>query len=158
MRDRAALTRAFRFGAPYLGAEDDPLLANFMDRGPELSRGFKAFKIWCALRALGTREFVAAADRALELARYMAERVRASGAFELMAPVELSCVCLRLRALDDEGNRAALARLNAEGTALLGPVRLRGRAGIRCCIANYRTRREDIDLVLARLESCAIAE
>jgi aromatic-L-amino-acid/L-tryptophan decarboxylase len=150
-RDRETLVRTFRFGSPYLGAEEDPLLVNFMDRGPELSRGFKAFKIWCALRALGVQAFADAADRALELAEYMAERVRGCEALELMAPVELSAVCVRLRGIDDAGNRAALAQLVASGIALLGPVRLRGRSGIRCCIANYRTTRADIDLVVDAL-------
>jgi aromatic-L-amino-acid decarboxylase len=60
-------------------------------------------------------------------------------------------VCVRLRGIDDDGNRAALAQLVASGIALLGPVRLRGRSGIRCCIANYRTTRADIDLVVDAL-------
>jgi aromatic-L-amino-acid decarboxylase len=151
VRDREVLVRTFRFASPYLTADEDPLLTNFMHHGPELSRGFRAFKIWCALRALGVQAFADAAERCLGLAHYMAERVQGDGAFELMAPVELSCVCLRLRALDDAGNQAVLARLVEEGTALLGPVHLDGRPGIRCCIANYRTTRADIDLVLARL-------
>ncbi len=151
VRDRESLARAFRFGASYLAADSDPLLVNFMDYGPELSRRFRAFKIWCALRAFGVRAFECAADRALELALYMRDRIRETSAFELMAPVELSSVCLRLRALDDAGNHRVLTTLAAEGTALLGPVRLGGRTGIRCCIANYRTTRADIDLVLERL-------
>jgi hypothetical protein len=48
-------------------------------------------------------------------------------------------------------NQAVLARLVEEGTALLGPVRIAGRDGIRACIANYRTTEADVDFILDRV-------
>jgi aromatic-L-amino-acid decarboxylase len=152
VRDREKLRRAFGFTASYLTADQDPLLINYMDYGPQLSRSFKAFKIWCSLRAFGVQAFVDAAEHMLELARYLEDRVlQAQGSFELLAPAGLSVVCFRLANLDDTGNRRVLARLVEEGTALLGPVVIGGRFGIRACITNYRTTREDIDLILDRL-------
>jgi len=152
VRDREKLRQAFSFSASYLTADQDPLLMNFMDYGPQLSRSFKAFKIWCSLRVFGVKAFTAAAERMVEIARYLEDRIiRAGGSFELLAPVHLNVVCFRRRNLDDAGNQRILAQLAEEGTALLGPVLLGGRFGIRACITNYRTTREDIDLVLDRL-------
>lgn len=151
VRSREKLQRAFSFSSAYLTADQDPLLTNFMDYGPQLSRGFKAFKVWCALQAFGVDAFVQAADHMLDMAGYLEARLRVQASFELLAPVRLSAVCFRLRDRDDEANRTLLARLAGEGTALLGPVSINGRMGLRACVTNYRTTREDIDLVIERL-------
>lgn len=151
MRDKQKLRDAFRFSSSYLPAEEDPLFTDFMDYGPQLSRSFKAFKIWCSLQAFGVKAFVAAIDHTLNMTRYMQSQICADQAFELLAPVGLNAICFRLRNVSDEENRAALAQLVRDGTAILGPVRIDGRFGMRACIANYRTQESDIDLILRRL-------
>jgi aromatic-L-amino-acid decarboxylase len=85
----------------------------------------------------------------------MAERIEQDPALELLAPVRLSAVCLRLKDCSDTENQAVLKRMVDEGTALLGPAQIRGRFGLRACMANYRTQREDIDLVLDRIRRLA---
>ena len=91
----------------------------------------------------------------LELSRSMADRIQAEPSLELLAPVELSAICLGFRNGTD--SRAVLTRLVTEGTALLGPVNINGRDGIRACICNYRTTRSDIDLVIHRILELALA-
>jgi aromatic-L-amino-acid decarboxylase len=152
VRDREKLRRAFFMASSYLTVDEDPLLINFLDYGPQLSRNFKAFKIWCALRAFGVKAFAEAVDHTLEIARYMGERIAEAPDLELLAPVTLSAVCFRVRGAD---NARILARIVEEGTALLGPVQLGGLAGIRACVANYRTEREDIDIILTRVRELA---
>jgi aromatic-L-amino-acid/L-tryptophan decarboxylase len=95
--------------------------------------------VWCALRVFGVAAFRAAIDHILGLAQYMADRIQSEPALELMAPVTLTAVCLRVKDADDATQARVLADLTSEGTALLGPVTIRGRAGIRACIVNYRT-------------------
>ncbi len=151
VRQPAALKKAFGFSASYLGAQDDPLFTNYMEQGLQLSRGFKAFKLWCALQAFGTRAFAQAADCMLDLAQYMARRIDADPRFERLAPVTLSAVCFRLAGADDATNEAALHALVDSGLALLGPVRLQGRVGLRACFTNFRTRESDVDQVLEAL-------
>jgi aromatic-L-amino-acid decarboxylase len=155
VRDRQTLRRAFAFDSAYLTADADPLLTNFMDYGPQLSRGFKAFKVWCALQTFGVDAFVRTVDHQLDMAAYLGERIAALPMFELMAPVSLSAVCFRLRDRDDAANRRLLTALSEEGSALLGPVTLDGRVGLRACVTNYRTTREDLDLVVERLAALA---
>jgi aromatic-L-amino-acid decarboxylase len=159
VRDREKLRHAFGFSASYIPDQQDPLFTNFMDYGPQLSRSFKAFKIWCSLQVFGVNAFVAAAEHMLDIARYMGGKIQADAQFELMAPVKMSAVCFRLRNASDAENQRILTRLIEEGTALLGPVRIGAQFGMRACITNYRTTREDIDLILDRLRSlyCAPA-
>ena len=91
----------------------------------------------------------------LDLAQYMGEKIKADETFELLAPVNRSAICFRLRDVDDATNELILAKLVEEGTALLGPVKLHGRFGMRACITNFRTRKEDIDLILERIRRIA---
>lgn len=151
VKDRQKLRRAFQFVSSYLTIDPDPLLTNFLEYGPELSRSFKAFKIWCSLQALGVQAFVYAICQTLDMAHYMAGQIQQHETLELLAAVGLNVVCFRIRNRGDAENEAVLRALVDEGTALLGPVRIRGQFGLRACIANYRTQKSDIDLVLNRI-------
>ncbi|MBN1532846.1 MAG: pyridoxal-dependent decarboxylase [Spirochaetes bacterium] len=155
VRRQETLRQAFSFSASYLSADQDPLFVNYMDYGPQLSRSFKAFKVWCSLRAFGVLAFREAVERMVRLARYMERRILEEARLELLAPVPLSAVCFRIRGAGDGENRHVLEDLVREGTALLGPVSINGQFGIRACITNYRTTEADIDLVLERLLSLA---
>jgi aromatic-L-amino-acid/L-tryptophan decarboxylase len=155
VRDRTNLTRAFAFSPSIVTVEDDPLIVNFMDYGSQLSRGFKALKIWSALQAFGVEAFKSAIDHTLDLAQYMADLVEAEPDLELMAPVPLTAVCFRIKDASEADHAAALAQLCEEGAAFLNPVRLDGRHGMRACVSNFRTTRSDIDLIAARVAEIA---
>jgi aromatic-L-amino-acid decarboxylase len=148
VRDRATLRNAFAYSSSYLPADADPLLTDYMDYGPQLSRDFKALKVWSALLTYGVDAFRAALGQTLELAQYLGERVAATPGLELAAPVTLTAVCFRMAGAD---HRAVIDALADDGTALLGPATVDGRPAIRACIANYRTTRADIDLIVQRL-------
>ena len=72
-------------------------MVDYMDYGPQLSRNFKALKVWSALQTFGIDAFRAAMDHMLDLARYMAGLIEAAPDLELMAPVSLTAVCLRIK-------------------------------------------------------------
>jgi aromatic-L-amino-acid/L-tryptophan decarboxylase len=155
VRDQAHQTRAFAFSPSIVTVEEDPLIVNYMDYGSQLSRGFKAFKIWSALQTFGLEAFKSAIDQTLDLAQYMAELIEARPDLELMAPVPLTAVCFQIKDASEAGHAAALAQLSEEGTAFLNPVRLDGRHGLRACVSNFRTTRSDIDLIVARVAEIA---
>ncbi|MFE0149077.1 pyridoxal phosphate-dependent decarboxylase family protein [Nonomuraea sp. NPDC059007] len=155
VRDRTQLRDAFAFSSSYLTVAEDPLMVDYMDYGPQLSRGFKALKIWSALQAFGIDTFRSVIGRTLDLAQYLAGRIQAEPDLELMAPVPLTAVCVQIKGATEADHTAALATLINEGTALLGPARLNGRHGIRACVTNYRTTHADIDLIVDRLAEMA---
>jgi glutamate/tyrosine decarboxylase-like PLP-dependent enzyme len=143
--------------------EDEEAFA-FWDYGIELSRRFRALKIWLMLRYYGTRRAALAIAADLALALELGERIRVAEDFELLAPVELSICCFRyvpeeLRAKlssQDEKERARindeLDELNARivhrvqrgGRAYISNATVRGRYALRACITNFRTTSEDI--------------
>jgi aromatic-L-amino-acid/L-tryptophan decarboxylase len=151
VRDAEKLRRAYAYSSSYLTVQEDPLMRDYMDYGPQLSRNFKALKVWAALRVFGTDAFRCALSGMLDLAAYLARRVDEEPSLRLMAPVALTAVCFEVPGLSAEGHAVLLARLAAEGTALLGPAVVDGRDGMRACVANHRTTRADIDAVVERL-------
>lgn len=149
----------------------------FWDYGIELSRRFRALKIWLTLRYYGTRRIAAAISENNSLADYMAQRVTESEDLELLAPVELSICCFRfvparLRArlasasdservqinlqLDDL-NEGIMRIIQRGGRAYLSNATVRGKFALRACIINFRTTRADIDETLEIVRDAALA-
>lgn len=156
VRDGAKLRAAYAFDSSYLTVAEDPLMTDYMDYGPQLSRNFKALKVWSALQAFGVDAFRAATRRTLELAQRLARGIEATAGLSLLAPVTLTAVCFAVDGASRDEQTEVLETLAAENTALLGPVVLNGRHGLRACVTNHRTTTRDIDRVLARLREIAV--
>ncbi len=156
VRARAAHQAAFSFEADYLqhverGAAGGAL--KFSDYGLQLSRSFRALKVWMSFREHGRRKLARLVEQNLAQAQYLASQVRVARDLELMAPVPLNIVCFRFvgeppAANLDEMNREILYRLQEEGLAVPSSTTLRGRFALRVAITNHRSRREDFDLLL----------
>jgi glutamate/tyrosine decarboxylase-like PLP-dependent enzyme len=154
VREPGRMADAFRRPAPYLVHDPDSPVAgpvSFNERGPELSRGFKALKVWMGLKRHGRRGYAAAVEHDVALARFLADTLRARPDFELMAEPVLSIVAFRYRpaGLDDEGrlarlNRQIVNRLVGSGAFFLAPTLLKGRTAMRTAIVNFRTGEDDL--------------
>ncbi len=139
---------SFCFSSGYLAAPDDADLIDYADFGPQLSRSFKALKVWWALRAFGREAYTRTIDRLLDLAAYMARRVQEEDSLELMAPVQLTAVCFRHRGLDEAGTLRLQCAIMESGLAFIGPARIRGEVCLRACFTNLRTAEPDVDEII----------
>jgi aromatic-L-amino-acid decarboxylase len=155
VRDDSTLRHSFNFSPSYLALEQDPDLINYADYGPQLSRSFKALKVWWSLRRFGRKAYAEVIDHMSDLAAFMGSIAEQRPEFELLAPVVFNCVCFRLRNLDDAGNQAVLRRLVDSGLAFLGPASVKGRFGMRACFMNLRTSIEDVELIMSELARLA---
>lgn len=145
-------------GAAYInvaaGADEETFA--FWDHTLELSRRFRALKLWLVLRAHGTEALKESLREDCRLARVMASAVDADPDLELLAPTSLSVCCFRAvpetqrgdeQALDDL-NTAVLREVQAGGTAYLSGTVVAGRTALRACITNFRTVEADITATL----------
>ena len=176
-RDEARARAAFSFeGADYIKVHEqnaDEAFA-FWNYGPELSRRFRALKIWLTLRYYGVRRITRSISEDNALAAYLGEQVEAAADFELLASPELSICCFRyvppalqtkLREGDgtDATVDAELDQLNTDimnlvqrgGRAYLSSATIRGKFALRACITNFRTTRADIDQTLQIIREAA---
>ena len=159
-RDEATARAAFNTeDADYIkthGYTDEEAFA-FWDYGVELSRRFRALKVWLTLQFYGTRRIAEAIAGDISLAAYLGELVSNAEDFELLAPVELSICCLRYVPPGAKLSDAELDRLNERimelvqkgGRAYLSNATVKGRFALRACITNFRTTKADIDETIA---------
>jgi aromatic-L-amino-acid decarboxylase len=124
------------------------------DYGLELSRGFRALKIWFALKQHGTRKLGQLVEQNCAQAKYLEARIAAEPELELLAPVPLNIVCFRFygkmagESELDELNEAIVADVQESGVAAPSTTRIEGRLAIRVNITNHRTRRSDMDVLV----------
>ena len=157
VRDPRQLKRAFTHGAAYVDviADRDMSEFAFWDYGPELSRRFRALKIWFILKCHGARAITSAIDDNIAVAQTMAAAIDASTDFELMAPVPLSIVCFRSRAGDDDFNKRLMVQVQRDGDSYLSNAMVGGRFALRACIVNYRTSYGDVERLLDTIRRVA---
>jgi glutamate/tyrosine decarboxylase-like PLP-dependent enzyme len=169
-RDPEAARATFAHEAEYtrvIEQEPDEAFA-FWDYGPELSRRFRALKVWMMLRSVGVRALGEMVEKDLACARHLERLAQASDDFEMLAPVELSIFCFRYlpprfkralavahgeeRARLDEEldtlNERLLVDLQQDGSSYLSNARLGGRFSLRGCVMNYRTTFRDMEILL----------
>jgi glutamate/tyrosine decarboxylase-like PLP-dependent enzyme len=155
VRDGDKHRAAFASTAAYLQREAHGLAAGApwpCDFGPDLSRGFRALKVWFAFKVHGADAIGATILNTCRLGAYLAQRVDDAPELERLAPAPLNIVCFRYRAADsDRINGAIVADLQTSGVAAPSTTIIDGRLAIRAAIVNHRTRAEDIDLLLAEV-------
>lgn len=163
-RDPASVRGAFNLDADVtriLQSEPAEAFA-FWDYGPELSRRFRALKVWMTLAHVGANGIADAIESNLDCARYLSELVDDSHDFEMLAPVGLSIFCMRYlptgfrdgeltqvqeRELDRFNERLML-RVQRDGGSYLTNATVNGRFALRGCVLNYRTTRKDMEALL----------
>jgi glutamate/tyrosine decarboxylase-like PLP-dependent enzyme len=147
----------------------------FWDYGPELSRRFRALKVWMTLKAVGVRALGEAIENDLACARHLESLVQASEDFEMLAPVELSIFCfrylpgrlkfelanaeeskrVRINEQLDKLNERLLVELQRDGSSYLSNARIHGHFALRGCVMNYRTTPNDMEILLNDLRRVA---
>jgi aromatic-L-amino-acid decarboxylase len=134
----------------------------FFEESLELSRRFRALKLWLSLRYHGMAAFRQSIAKDLAQAQRLANAIERQDELELLAPVELSAVCFRHRGtigMSEEKlnsfNLELLKRIVARGRVYLSNASLRGKFCLRACIVNHRTKDADIDSIIPEVLEAA---
>ena len=133
---------------------------NLSDRGLQLSRSFRALKIWMSIQTFGMSAFRRAVSKGMELAVQAGEYARVSSTLELMAPVSLGIVCFRINPAGtvvgeaplEHVNRTMLARVFWEDRALMSSTMVGKTFSLRLCILNHTTTWNDVRETLESIE------
>ena len=162
VRDGQAQADAFAQALAYLSREDRGAAANApwpCNLGPDLSRGFRALKIWMTIGTYGADRMGELVDQSCAVARHLGARVKAEPMLELLAPVMLNIVCFRIRqgAADlDHLNGELVKDLHESGIAVPSTTTIDGRRAIRAAIVNHRTTTRDVDMMIDGLLELAL--
>jgi glutamate/tyrosine decarboxylase-like PLP-dependent enzyme len=125
----------------------------FAERGLELTRNFKALKVWMSLKAHGVNTFAKMIEQNIDQARYLERSIANEPQLELLAPVSLNVVCFRFRAEMSEAslnrlNQELLLRLQESGQAAPSGTTINNCYALRAAIVNHRSKFSDFDLLI----------
>ena len=148
-RERAAARRAFSFSGDYAKAlSEDPVEGfSFFEESIELSRPFRALKLWLSLRYYGLRAFKESIREDLRLAQILADSIEAQTRLERLAPVALSAVCFRYVGGSGDSstlNREILAKVVKRGRVYISNAMIHGQFALRACVVNHRSTEDDV--------------
>jgi aromatic-L-amino-acid/L-tryptophan decarboxylase len=162
IRDGQAHRNAFSVSANYLLSHEKGLAAGpepFSNFGMELSRGFKALKVWMSLKEHGVEKYKRLIRQNLEQAQYLSQLVQEKENFQLLAATSLNIVCFRYNPGNYSEvdlnvlNKNILMELQEQGIAAPSYTLLQGRYAIRVAITNHRSRLEDFDILVDATKS-----
>lgn len=163
VRDSTTVQRAFRVEdedhADYLEdvtrwVQND---VNFFECGIQLTRSFKALKLWLSLRAFGLGEFRRAIEVGFDMADHAERTLRAAGTWEIVTPSQMGVVTFRWRddsksaAQIDAITKGTVDLMRADGYALVMSTSLNRRPVLRLCPINPATNSDEIEETIRRL-------
>lgn len=151
--DGHLMGKSFAHSAEYLPdpTDPEPVLGSL---APEMSRRARSLTVWATLKAYGRQGIQKMVEQNLSLAQYLSLLVEDLPDLELLAEVPLNVVCFRFNPgnLSEERlnqvNRQLGAALLEDGRVFVGTTTYRGKIALRPAIVNWRTRREDIDILI----------
>ncbi len=172
VKQSEALRNAFTYHPPYYHFSERT--TNYVDYGPQNSRGFRALKVWLAFRHAGAAGYRATIAEDMALSRAMADAIGRHQKFELLTQA-LSIATFRYLPLDlrasvgdhtteqylDALNRSLLDRIQTSGEVFVSNAVIGGRYALRACIVNFHTTRADVEALpetIARLGDAVDAE
>ncbi len=157
VRHEAAHRETFSLTPEYLQHNTRGLAAGelwFGDYGLQLSRQFRALKVWMSIKEHGLDRFGRMMARNVEQAHYLGQLIESEGHLELVAPIGLDIVCFRFNpgGLDNETlnalNKEILFQLHEEGISVPSYTTLHGQYCLRVAIANHRSVQNDFDVLV----------
>jgi glutamate/tyrosine decarboxylase-like PLP-dependent enzyme len=162
VRDGSLLPRTFYSRPEYLkDVGDNPEEPNLFDYGPELTRPFRALKLWMTLQVFGADGIRQAVEHGLELARYAEGQVSARKDWVIVTPAQMGMLSFRFEPEGvsgeqlDEWNRELGRRITASGFAVVLSTELKGRTVLRMCPINPRTTEADVRETIRELDRMA---
>jgi len=167
VRNAQHMRATFSLVPPYLQTDGKPEgvggLPWFSEYGFQQTRGFRALKVWMALRYHGLSGYRASIEHDIMLARRLAELLRGREDMEVFEPQSLSVVCFRYAPAKtrhdaeriDNLNKSVLAKLQLDGEAFLSSTIVHGRFWLRACIVNPRTCEDDLTRLVSNVTSIA---
>ncbi|HWR13684.1 MAG TPA: pyridoxal-dependent decarboxylase [Terriglobales bacterium] len=156
-RDSEIARKTFAYSGDYTKVlNTEPLEGYaFFEESIELSRRFRALKLWLSLRYHGLAAFRKAIQKDLDHAQMLAGLVDDEPRLERMASVTLSAVCFRWKNASDDFNQKLMKRIVHRGRVFLSNATINGQFALRCCFVNHRTTEADVRAIIEETVAAA---
>jgi aromatic-L-amino-acid/L-tryptophan decarboxylase len=156
LRDAALLKSTYRITPEYLAdVHRNVSEVNPCDYGIQLTRGFRALKVWMSIQYFGMDAFRSAVDRGFALAEFAEGQLRRMSDWEVVTPAQMGIVTFRRRHAEESYYHEVHEAMLRDGFALATSTVLNGRTALRLCTINPRTTEDDIEQTLDWIDGLA---
>jgi aromatic-L-amino-acid decarboxylase len=156
VRQGSHLRGTFRLLPDYLqDAHRHSEEVNYTDLGIQLTRSFRALKLWLSFKVFGIAAFRESISRGFRMAELAERTLREMPDWEISSPARMAVVCFRYKPGDDALHARLVEAMLDDGFALCTSTNLRGRTVLRMCTINPRTTEEDVVQTLVRIDRMA---
>lgn len=162
IKDRESLIRTFEILPEYLKTTEVTHVNNYRDWGIQLGRRFRALKLWFVLRYYGLEGLKKKLRNDISLAKYIENKIRSEGNFEILAPVDFNVICFRFKPnqnleekIINEFNEDLMNKINSTGKAFFTHTKLNGSFVIRFVIGQTNVQKEHVDKAWELIKSSA---
>ena len=156
VRDAALMKATYRIMPEYLAdVHRNVAEVNPCDYGIQLTRGFRALKVWMSIACFGMEAFRAAVERGFALAEFAEAKLRKMPCWEVITPAQMGIVTFARRGADEKFYARMHDAMLRDGYALATSTVLNGRTVLRLCTINPRTREEDLERTIEWLDGLA---
>lgn len=162
VRDRSWLKETFHLLPEYMkdvAATDEEI--NFCDYGIQLTRTFRALKLWMSLKVFGSDAFAAAIDYGIEMGEFAGSLISEMENWEIVTPPQLAIINFRYApkgiSIEDANdlNYQITQQMLRDGYAMIVTTQITGKIVLRFCLINPRTTQQDVRETLNRLDQIA---
>jgi glutamate/tyrosine decarboxylase-like PLP-dependent enzyme len=158
VRDTDLLKNAFQIMPDYLrDVHRATAEIHFCDYGIQLTRSFRALKVWLSFQTFGLDAFRRAIDRGFALAEFAEKEIQARPGWQILSQATMGTVCFRFED-DDSVQTTLVEKMMEDGYALLTSTKVHDVVALRLCTINPRTTEADITETIDRLDRFARAE
>ncbi len=156
LRNGAHLRDTFRILPDYLqDVHRNTEEINFTDLGIQLTRSFRALKVWLSFKVFGIAAFRESIARGFRLAELAETYLRQTPDWEIVSPAQMAVVCFRYKPGDDALHSALVDAMLKDGFALATSTTLRGQTVLRMCTINPLTTESDIEQTIEKIDTLA---
>lgn len=155
VKDKNAVFHSHHYTANYMqDAIDESQPINPADLSPELTKHFRALRMWLPLQLYGTKPFIACLEEKVLLCQYFRVKLKERG-FELGPTPDLSVSYFWYPSKNEnEFNKELLRLIHEDGSVFLSSTDLNGKFVIRMAILSFRTNIEIVDKAIAMIDKC----
>jgi aromatic-L-amino-acid decarboxylase len=160
VQDPEHLIRVMSTNPSYLQTKVDGAVVNYRDWGIPLGRRFRSLKLWFLLRSNGVEALQARLRRDIANAQWLADEVKTTPDWRVLAPIHLQTVCIRHEPAGLQGEAldkhtlAWVDAINQSGGAYVTPATLDGRWMVRVSIGAISTERDDVAALWKLAQDC----
>ncbi|MEL7002093.1 MAG: aminotransferase class V-fold PLP-dependent enzyme [Bacteroidota bacterium] len=160
VKDDFHLEQTFSVNAEYLDDIKDYTVKeiNYYDRGVQLTRSFRALKLYMSIKTFGLDAFKQGIQKGINMAEYTEKRLCKNSAWKIITPAQMGIINFQYapeEISDEQANilsKKISDQIVEDGFAMVITTKIHGLTVLRMCPIHPGVTEKDIDITIEKME------